>query len=378
MYGFMRKDASMNFQDEWKKILVLFIQDLSIKKKKKEDLSDCLMCYSKDKLIEISHINEMPGSRTGQSKDMLVTELAKKVEENFHWKTAYLTKKQLQTLMDKNVTENEKLSLEDVVELEHLFPLIDLGWLFLFKDLDGYALVLPTPLREALLATSTDENASLRIAHIHKMQDVLSAMMHMYGVFDLSFFVTVWNLHFPNETVSKKETEIFFLLTNELEDEVGILGDLVFHPDHFEEEDAEEFWHYLMPHDRYVPSKQDLIYYQQQFFDTRTAHYRKLRLFLEKIVSKEELPLIEENIWTHVKFDQEPGDLLDVFGDIIPGFLSSEKDIRTFLTLYIDLLNHARKWTTLGYTPDEMMRQKQGSKQAKGNIIPFPSWKQDK
>src|SRR5699024_6765792 len=265
----------MNFQDEWKELLALFIEEASIKKEPEYELRDCLNCLTKQDLLEISSLHGADWIRPSYKKQTIVNNLAEEIEASFREEIAYLTKEQYTALVDGKLMERADRILEEVMEVEYLVPLMDLGWLFLFEEKDGYSFIMPVELSSTLITLLDFADAFPQFEKNQQMQNVLKAMINLYGVFDAAFFEKVWNAHYSDQKVTEFEVHGLLYMVNLLNDAISTNGELIYHPNYFEEEDAESLWLHLIVYDKYWPTKKDLAYYSDHFFDTGMPEYRK-------------------------------------------------------------------------------------------------------
>src|SRR5699024_7224643 len=142
------RSTSMLYTEKDKQVVKEIIdKELAIKKAPQEQLEDCLMGHTKERLLRIRDILAVTGINTRHRKQEIVDKLMEATKEAFVQEVSYLTRHQYETLTDNSSCLNKTLTLDEVLEADFLFPLLDHGWLFLYLKGGSYTFVMPNELR---------------------------------------------------------------------------------------------------------------------------------------------------------------------------------------------------------------------------------------
>ncbi|HRY78139.1 MAG TPA: tetratricopeptide repeat protein [Candidatus Izemoplasmatales bacterium] len=123
--------------------------------------------------------------------------------------------------------------------------------------------------------------------------------------------------------------------------------------------DLEEFKETSSQKPRYVPPKEELLKYLDEFYFEKPEAYLRLEAHLRKKrvrVPDEAARILRDCLFYDDKYD-ELVRVAEAWGLRIP----TQKALQEFINLLIDLANHIRRWDNNGYTPvelHELMRDK--------------------
>ena len=117
---------------------------------------------------------------------------------------------------------------------------------------------------------------------------------------------------------------------------------------------------------RYVPARAELLRYTDSLYFERNAAYLALRnFFVLAGLSPEKAEELADETVLHVELEDSPDSVVDDLERM--GFsFSSEKAVRRFISLYVDLQNNTRLWSNNGYTPAELHTLSGGPAPASG------------
>ncbi len=110
----------------------------------------------------------------------------------------------------------------------------------------------------------------------------------------------------------------------------------------------------------YIPSKEELLKYADSDYYEQTPQRRAIHKYLrsQKGLTKAMAEVFELELLLHAEMDEDSMDY--VINDMTRMGLSFDgiEDIRKFITLYTELLNHSRTWYNRGYKPTELLIMK--------------------
>lgn len=110
----------------------------------------------------------------------------------------------------------------------------------------------------------------------------------------------------------------------------------------------------------YVPPREELLKYADEFYYEETAAYRALRDYLEKDkrMSRKKAAVLTEELWMTAYMGEaadNPRQLFDT-AENMGCVLNGKDDMNRFFQLYTNMSNNTRIPSNRGYTPEELMK----------------------
>ena len=334
--------------EQKEKIKTIFEDDFVIKKEPMHSLSECLNGYTKDKLITLRDIHHVEGITTRDLKQDLVDALLSEIKEGFAVECLYLSKEQSAVLF-KN--EWEALSLDDVLEMDYLIPLLTYGWVYMFRNEELYTLVFPDELAKIL-----EEQFKTADSEIKKNQtalDVMKALVNLYGSVKPDFFQDVLRVYYPEQSMTTKELEVLLTHTNRLSFSIESDGQWIYHKQYLSQNAAHQIGALAKEHKRYWPSGEDIDYYSSHFYDTRNESYPNFVALLETIVPKKLMTEAKEKFIAHTKLATPTKEYMTFFKENNLS-LGSEDDKFKFSQLYMKAYADSKTWPQAGHSENEL------------------------
>lgn len=337
----------MLYTEQEKQIVKQMVdEELAIKKTPESALKECLSSITKDRLLKIRDANHLTGINNGQKKAEIIDKLADALSECVLSKRDYLSKEQAEAVRELRTDGTKSLSFEEVLEQDFLFPLLDQGWLFLYKKKDTYRFVLPKEWKD-LLKDHDDTKRQV----IQKEVQVLTAMIHLYGVFTPDFFLKNWNKQYPMHRLTEEELAEQLPLISSFSLVIQTDGELIFHKKYLLPNEAKQVHALAQSRKPYSASKDDFDYFANHLYDDRSAEYQRFRQFLASFVPEDLMPFVEERFALHLKLSTPLQHFIDVFNEQkIP--YPMERLNQEFTDVYMPAVNQARRWTMAGNLPE--------------------------
>lgn len=319
----------------------------------KQELVENLMAFTKDQMIEWRDAHQLSGMNAGNRKQELAEKLAEGILEKFQEESTYLSSEQYTALLNHDLSGQESMNFEELVEKEFFYPLIRFGWLFVFQENERYTLVMPEEIQEAFNKARSGEDYQKLIQRRQKQLNVLTALTHLYGVFQPNSLIEIWNTSYPKEEMDMVEAMNLFEAVNQLSPWVAFERPFVYHKKYLTSQTAEELFKEAQKHPAYLPTKEELRYYSAHFFDTRSSEYQQFKTFLQKHLSEQVLTIVEERFFLHAKLSTPAQHFMEVFKEL-DVVLDERIDEKEFAQHYKSAVHAARKWTLHGYTSKEI------------------------
>src|SRR5699024_10889294 len=108
----------------------------------------------------------------------------------------------------------------------------------------------------------------------------------------------------------------------------------------------------------FVPPKDELLKYQDEFYIEDSKQYRKLNKFIrEKLFPNDYEKAMElaEEAALMLRMENPISEVIGAF-DHLGVIFNSEKDVHDFAPILIDLTNNVRIWSNNGHKPSELSR----------------------
>ena len=351
-----RNDNVIDSIEERKVIKELIDSNLAINDTPKKELVDCLMGFTKDRMIDLRDAHQLSGMNAGNRKQELAEKLAVGIVENFPEESVFLSSQQYTALLNQDLDGKDAMDFDALLALDFLHPLVEFGWLFVFKEEDQYTLVMPKEIRDAFNSVRKEENYQKSIQRRQKQLNVLNAMTNIYGAFKPDFFVKIWNDTYPKEEIDVTEAMELFALVNALSPWVSFEEPLIYHSRYLTLGSAEKLFKEAQKQPAYVPTKEDLTYYATNLFDTRTSEYKAFNDFLSQNISADVLPFIEDRFFIHTKMNTPADHFMDAFEehDVV---IDNKENEQQLVKLYKEVVQNASKWTTHGHAPKQASKK---------------------
>lgn len=340
---------------------------LSIKKRPRHSLKECLSLYEREQLMEIAYKH---GIFIGISEKMsnIVDLLVKAITNHIVIDIMYMDIADREMfsdmIMDKKIEEhgfNQNLTLQR------------LGYIFVFYYKKTLITICPEEVKEKIRASYHEMNQEI-IVRNNQIFKYEKALKEIYGVYEISQLMLVWNQY--NEIkINRKEAIEHMIVMDRIQqeywwDEPYIVADYM--------EDEDEYQDMLEEasiYSYYTPTIEEINYYSENEFDEDSVYYKRL---LNYFVKKNELDEVEID---DLILDIEIACTMNVpTKEIMEGIIEVKgavndlNEANYLAKLVLDLSNNTRKWALKGNTPTEIkqVESKTITKTYTDNVIQFP------
>ncbi len=324
----------------------------SIKKNPKDNLSECLINYKKERLIQIADTHKIAINKS-LKKAKIVEELENTILETFSKEVLFLYSYEIELI--NSIINNRIEQLENADYNKYSF-LSKLGYLHIFEDKKVITPVIPNELKEIYLATNT-EYLNKNIQHNEKFISHIKALLRLYGLFEIEQLVKVWNeLNYDKLTIEETKEHInaisrrneYFWVSNNL-----IVSEII------REDEMERLYNAVKDKPYYTPTKTEIKLYENNEIDKESIYYNKIKEYIKKNFNLSEYYYNEVMIWILVSClgEKPPNNVFEIlksYGCLFKNL----NEINKFMKLFTDLTNNTRKWILRGATPLQVSGKK--------------------
>lgn len=331
-------------------------KELAIKKELKFSLKECLSDLTKNNLTDLAGIYEIVG-RHKMKKDMLVDALCSKIQD------ANILQEDLVSVDDNGMKLLQELRDEKYIEcttmpVENYVFLYNIGMAFTYISENKVYIVMPNEIKDVVKKINFKE-LDVKQERYRNVQEYLLAFSNLYGIFEIEFFMNIFN---DNNDEKLDEKEFLYILDKfagslgmvEFDDERVIHQALLVNEGEYEtlQELREGKEYKILP-------KEELLKYADEDYVELTEEHIKLKKFLNEMCVDTEL--------AQETFEDICMGLVDSDFDIQRVLfeldrrkieIKSKKQLEEIVKLVANVSNNSRKWSNKGFTPKELSLRK--------------------
>ncbi|GAA0114729.1 SEC-C metal-binding domain-containing protein [Clostridium senegalense] len=331
-------------------------KELAIKKELKFSLKECLSDLTKNNLTDLAGIYEIVG-RHKMKKDMLVDALCSKIQD------ANILQEDLVSVDDNGMKLLQELRDEKYIEcttmpVENYVFLYNIGMAFTYISENKVYIVMPNEIKDVVKKINFKE-LDVKQERYRNVQEYLLAFSNLYGIFEIEFFMNIFN---DNNDEKLDEKEFLYILDKfagslgmvEFDDERVIHQALLVNEGEYEtlQELREGKEYKILP-------KEELLKYADEDYVELTEEHIKLKKFLNEMCVDTEI--------AQETFEDICMGLVDSDFDIQRVLfeldrrkieIKSKKQLEEIVKLVANVSNNSRKWSNKGFTPKELSLRK--------------------
>lgn len=313
-------------------------------------LVELLQTVKKDTMLEIAAKNNLTVKKS-QTKAKIAAELAEQMPASFTRYLSYANQTCIQ-LLENLIGQNETISVETARDNgEALDSLMAYGYLYLDKNKQKNATpIVPDELSKTFIEL---KNNSSFIEEQRKNQlfcSYIIALLHLYGVYDLTQLVTVWNFH-QKEAVTVAAAEEWLEKIEQQQTAFYFNSPLIIDSSFVDEKEAKLFYENLasrqVPY--YMPSVDELAVYANHIIAIDSPNYLNIQQYIH---AKNYDLFTERNIMDEISKAAVVGLKADkLYPKVAAAGLefAVEEDVLAFVQLFKELAEQTRKWSFKGW-----------------------------
>ena len=196
-------------------------------------------------------------------------------------------------------------------------------------------------------------NISNEVKRYHLVKNALTAANNLYGVYEVSFFIELFNKLFNDvKPLDYDELSKYLKLCEKSGSEIGTYENYIANNSLFIiESDFKDLRKVTEGKEYYIPTKDELMEYCDSDYFEKTTEYLE---FEELIKSKKESEDIAETIACNLRFRDVSMEYIIFEFKILGIEFSDKKEERKFVDAYANLYNNTRTWINRGFTLNEL------------------------
>lgn len=252
----------------------------------------------------------------------------------------------------------EKHEDKDAIELNRFLMLQSLGYGRIDFESETEDYVMASDVTK--LIDNFDVNSvSYEIERYHLIRKVMFACINLYGIYEISFFIDLFNDLF-NEVEPLDYDELNRYVDLHEKSRAGIVkhgiylaSDSLF----IVEGDLENMLYAREGKEYYIPTKDELMRYCIEEYVEENKQYKELEKFIYRMVKDKELAedLIEE-ITFMARWQEGKMDFVFPEFELREIRFENMKQIQGFVDAYMNFYNNTRIWQNKGFTPYELRK----------------------
>lgn len=316
----------------------------------KVKLKEILMARTKNELMDLTYFYPVKGKSKLKKEELAEVLVEKLTREEVIRENGII-------LCEAFNNTNLKGKNRDFSELYKARLLSLLGYGNIIKEKDGIKITFAEEAFEFF--EKSHEALKDDIERYILIKSYLLACVRLYGVIEKDFFIDIFNKQNPKEEqLSLEELKIHLNRCEKIQREaVNYYGYIVSDSLLMFRGDLEKLLEERKNKDFYVPEKNELLKYEEEFYTEHNSAYAEFINYINTKVKDKEVAqgLIEDLSFPLRWEDYNPQHALIEFKRRNIE-ISSLKEVQDFMQVYINLHNNMRKWSNKGFTPSELSK----------------------
>lgn len=283
-------------------------------------------------------------------------EETEEIKEEFRKHIYFFTEAQMKFidgLIEK--TRNGGMILnDDEIDLEGFYPY---EYLSVFLHEDKLYLGLPDELRDIYTEAIAEENFEVTRVNNREMIKYATALINLYGIYEIQQFVSVWNQH-HKEKINHDEAKSFLNASSDFAADYFADHNYVYSDSFFGDEEIKEFLEEVKDFKYYMPPKSKINLYSDENYYEKIPEYTEMADFLNQYVPNDNFSgdSMRLDILLRCKRLEKPIDIVNTLNQY--DFPVEDKEaMKEFERLYKNMFNNTHMWELRGFTPPQFERE---------------------
>jgi len=225
---------------------------------------------------------------------------------------------------------------------------IDFDFIYLFKKDENYYLVFPDELKELFREITSDKNFAGINTKLLEQKFYATALLELYGIYDIYQFIEVWN-HHHKDKITYKEAETFFIDRSCYEPDYYFEKNYIVH-NRLNKTKFNELLEIIQNKKYYMPTKSVLMDCYSKIYEYRLPGDNEIDAFIAEYIENEyKLEKLQFEIKFSCEHLKKPAELSAI---LIESDMPVENTVfmEKFERLYNNLRNNTHVWTLRGFT----------------------------
>ena len=259
----------------------------------------------------------------------------------------------LKKLIELSKVESKKINAFEYITIE-LFKAT--GILSCYQNNGEVIVIMPIEVRKSIEKIYNKEYIEKR-KKLDEAYRYMNACVNLYGIITIDEFIEIYNLQNKNKIDHNEVSKVSQMDGLSCCFKIG--RSHLYEEGFFELDDdiIDEILSELKKSYRYVPSKEELLKYEDDLHFEETNLNFELKDFLMRKCHDENM--VEDlyiDIMMILKTEHNPSEVLHILDDYEIGF-NNEKEVQQMIGCISNLANNTRIWLRKGYKPSELFEQ---------------------
>lgn len=302
------------------------------------------------------------------------------LKNNSKLKKADLVRVLLETLPQKTQVEGKLLTLtlaewsffQEVLQVDEFqredafvdsyLSAQELGMLQSFYNDGELYFLVPDEIKEVCRSLEEEGELAL-IGKGISLNEYAQAAVNLYGIIPLDELVEIYNGQNESQTDIDELVQTLLDYVNDEDSDFYFWEEYLVNPgfDNFDFEAVDILAEKIEGKPRYVPEKEELLHYADDFYWEATEQREKIKDYLLSGLGLDRMEALDLlNELALMAAGEAPfQEVVEMVGESI-GEFQSKAQAKRFFDLYVDMSNNSRMWSNKGYTPNELRKRADG------------------
>lgn len=229
----------------------------AVKRRPVYSLKACLQGYGDKMLQELERTLEIENCSKEEDKSERLKRLAFAIQEDMKQQMSYLTRRQAYFLGECAQKPHVE-TVSGAYGLDTIFSLVDVGWVYWFMVGETTSFVLPTELQEIVKEAFYIKDTFFEQQKYYELSEYIEAFVNLYGAFEMSHLLTVWNQHHLEDLFTLEELEIYVRKVNGRQSVFETNGEFIYAANDLDETTAKNVMKSVAELPYYFPSPNEM------------------------------------------------------------------------------------------------------------------------
>lgn len=314
-------------------------------------LVNLLQSNTKDVMMSIAEKHEIKVYKS-HTKTKMAENMKEPLLQNLPGLLSYMDSNSQETLK-KVMDFKDSETIFDFLDAKPLATLAEHGYLYVEEEDGKFHPFLADEVKEAVKELAENEEFQQATAENLEFSKYLTALIHLYGIYSVEQYVKVWNEHHAEAITEETASAVIARLADwdvQFTFEENLVTSVLFEAEEIDKEGLKRILHV----DYYMPTKEDVDYYENYWIDTNSLQY----LNMKQYIFGKELDEVKKN---RVLYTIAEGAVIGKSGEKLYQSITKQdftfenkEEVTKFVELFKELREHARTWHNHGFTVQEL------------------------
>lgn len=318
-------------------------------------LRECLAILDRATLLKV--INEVGCKMEADTPEGIIDETVVTILTKFAQFLDNITISEFEKILEMYQNHDKLLNPENSFKF---YNFIISGFAFPFgtaelQSTNEYKLIIPREIAQMFMGWYSEDKLK-EIEMRTQLDKTALSLAHLYGVYPKELLSQIWNKHYSESKFDDKMFDGLLTISSNYTGYVQREGYIM--ASFFADATVDADWRQLLELSKekeyYIPTLEELQFYEDNEFDENEESYVNLDSFLKNKIKDD---IKAANLMLMIVIgcvnDSQPGEFTEIINEAGVVFDSND-EARTMFGLLMKLSNNTRKWILKGYKPVEL------------------------